>query len=61
MDKLTLIDSDVLIDVSRDVTTAIKRIESEEQYSILAISVITQMKLFIECRNENEMRVPDHF
>lgn len=58
---LILIDSDVLIDVSRGVPEAVEtlqRIESEDEP---AISIVTQMELIVGCRDLRELRSLEKF
>ncbi|MBN1351925.1 type II toxin-antitoxin system VapC family toxin [candidate division KSB1 bacterium] len=61
MDDHILVDTDILIDVSRQENTAIKRLINEEKRSNLAISVITQMELIVGCRNKAELRILSSF
>lgn len=51
----------MLIDASRGVNEAITCLELIEQQSSLAISVITQMELFIGCRDKAEIRTVEGF
>jgi predicted nucleic acid-binding protein len=58
---LILIDSDILIDVSRTVPEALdtlRRILDEDEP---AISVVTQMELIVGCRNRRELRSLEAF
>lgn len=57
----TLIDTDILIDVGRGETLAIKYLQEMEQRSFLAISAITQMELLVGCNNKREQRAVDQF
>ncbi|MDY6805879.1 MAG: type II toxin-antitoxin system VapC family toxin [Cyanobacteriota bacterium] len=52
---MVLVDTDILIDVSRNIETAIIRLEIEEQKSQITISAITQMELIVGCRNKLEL------
>lgn len=61
MTNLVIVDTDVLIDASRGVNEAIACLEQIEQQSSLAISVITQMELFIGCRDKAELRTVEGF
>lgn len=61
MTDLVIVDTDVLIDASRAVTEAIACLELIEQQSSLAISVITQMELFIGCRDKAELHTIESF
>lgn len=53
---LTIVDTDVLIDVSRNDAHAIAFLSDLETNSQLAISSITQMELIVGCRNKTELR-----
>ena len=44
MNDLILIDTDILIDVSRKIPTAINRLEMEDKKAKFEISVITKME-----------------
>ena len=61
MSTMTIVDTDILIDAARQVSEAVDRLDDIEQRSALAISVITQMELFVGCRNKAELRNTDHF
>jgi hypothetical protein len=56
-----LIDTDILIDVSRGIPVAINRLQSAANNSILAISTITQMELIVGCRNKTELQNLEKF
>ena len=53
---LTIVDSDILIDVARGEADAIKCLLHMEQTSTLAISAISQMELIVGCRNKKELQ-----
>jgi predicted nucleic acid-binding protein len=59
--NLSVIDSDILIDVGRNVKTAIERLNEERKTSITAISAVTQMELIVGCRNKTELKYLDKF
>ena len=61
MKQKLLIDTDILIDVSRGISIAINRLKSEANNSILAISTITQMELLVGCRNKTELQNLEKF
>jgi predicted nucleic acid-binding protein len=61
MDKLIIIDTDILIDVGRKVKEAIDRIDNEEKTSALGISIVTQMELIVGCRNKKELNALNRF
>ena len=56
-----LVDTDILIDISREIPTAINRIKQEEIKNQLCISVITQMELIVGCRNKMEQQKLNKF
>jgi predicted nucleic acid-binding protein len=51
-----LIDTDILIDVSRNISGAINRLKIEEEKVKLCISVVTNMELVVGCRNKIELQ-----
>jgi len=55
VNALTIVDTDVLIDAASQISKAIDCLNGFEQNSMLAISVITQMELFVGCRNKTEL------
>lgn len=61
MKQKLLVDTDILIDVSRGITTAINRLKLEANTSTLAISTITQMELIVGCRNKTELQHLEKF
>ncbi len=61
MKQNLLIDTDILIDVSRGIPTAINRLKLEANTSTLAISSITQMELIVGCRNKTELQNLEKF
>lgn len=61
MKQKLLVDTDILIDVSREIPIAINRLQSEANNSILAISTITQMELIVGCRNKTELQNLEKF
>jgi predicted nucleic acid-binding protein len=58
---LTIVDTDILIDVARGDTDAIDCLLRLEQTSPLAISAVTQMELMTGCRNKRELRDLEQF
>lgn len=56
-----LVDTDILIDFSRNIPTAVSRIKTEEKKAKLSISVITNMELIIGCRNKIELQKLNKF
>lgn len=61
MTEPAIVDTDVLIDVGRDVEEAIASLEQIEERSTLTISVVTQMELLIGCQNRTELRQLERF
>lgn len=59
--SVTVVDTDILIDAGRQVREAVACLNGIEQNSVLAISVITQMELFVGCRNKTELRAIERF
>ena len=55
MNALTIVDTDVLIDAALQISKAIDCLDGLEQNSMLSVSVITQMELFVGCRNKTEL------
>lgn len=66
MDELTVaalvvIDTDILIDASREVIEALDCLDQLERSATLAVSVITEMELIVGCRNKTELRTLGRF
>lgn len=59
--SVTVVDTDILIDAARQVREAVDCLQQIEQQSALAVSVITQMELFVGCRNKAELRTTERF
>ena len=55
MSERILIDTDILIDISRSIPNAIERLTLEEEIYELCISVVTEMELITGCRNKIEL------
>lgn len=58
---MILVDTDILIDVSRQVAEAMACVEWMETHLAMAISVITQMELLVGCRNKTKLRKTESF
>lgn len=56
MTALVVVDTDILIDASRDVSEALDCLDQLERNATLAVSVITEMELIVGCRNKTELR-----
>ncbi|MFZ1702347.1 MAG: type II toxin-antitoxin system VapC family toxin [Pyrinomonadaceae bacterium] len=52
--SLTIIDTDILIDEARGISTAADFLNRISSNAVLAISVVTQMELTVGCRNKTE-------
>jgi predicted nucleic acid-binding protein len=61
MDNFTLVDTDILIDVGRNINAAVKCLEAEEQVVTVGLSIVTQMELIVGCRNKKELNALDRF
>lgn len=59
--SFTVIDTDILIDAGRGIQDAINCLQSLNQQSSLAVSIVTQMELTIGCRNKTELQTLDVF
>jgi predicted nucleic acid-binding protein len=59
--RVTLVDTDILIDAGRDVPEAINSLKDIKANSTLTISIITQMELMVGCRNKSELQKLDKF
>lgn len=59
--SVTLVDTDILIDAALQISEAVNCLDSLENTSTLAVSVITQMELIVGCRNKSELRKMDQF
>jgi predicted nucleic acid-binding protein len=59
--QCVLVDTDVLIDVLRQVETTISMLKSATITASPIISAVTQMELIVGCRNAVELRSLDRF
>ena len=50
MSILTIVDTDILIDVGREVPAAAECLVRIEDHSVPAVSIISQMELLVGCR-----------
>jgi predicted nucleic acid-binding protein len=57
----TIVDTDILIDAGRGVGEAISCLQDIERKSALATSAVTQMELFVGCRNKTELLEVEKF
>lgn len=54
-------DTDILIDVGRDIPEAIAYLNQLESQSTVVVSTIVQMELIIGCQTKSELRKVDRF
>jgi predicted nucleic acid-binding protein len=57
----TLVDTDILIDAGRGANDAVTCLQRLGSQSTLAVSAITQMELFIGCRDKSELQKVEKF
>jgi len=58
---MLIVDTDILIDVGRNVNDAVNCLQQIEQKFSVAVSSVTQMELIIGCRNKNELHSLEQF
>ena len=58
---LIVLDTDILIDVSRNVAEAVNALQRIMDEDEPAITIITQMELVVGCRNQRELRALEVF
>jgi len=56
-----IVDTDILIDVGRNVDKAVSFLDKIEKEFTPIISVVTQMELIVGCRNKKELSALDKF
>jgi predicted nucleic acid-binding protein len=61
LSDFTIVDTDILIDAGRGDAQAIDCLQRIGQQSLLAASVVTQMELFVGCRNKAELMYVETF
>ena len=61
MADFIIVDTDILIDAGRGVSEAITCLQDIERKSSLAAGVVTQMELFVGCRNKTELLEVERF
>ena len=61
MTNPTIIDTDILIDTSRNKSEAIDYLQNLQASSTLAISAVTQMELIVGCTNKADLRKVENF
>jgi predicted nucleic acid-binding protein len=57
----TIVDTDILIDLSRGVQEAVNCLQNLNASSSLAISIVTQMELMVGCANKAELHILENF
>jgi predicted nucleic acid-binding protein len=55
MTALNIVDTDILIDVGRQVDKALRYLTRLEETGAVAISAVSQMELIVGCRNKEEL------
>jgi predicted nucleic acid-binding protein len=58
---LTIVDSDILIDVARGDGDTINCLLGLEKTSVLAVSAVTHLELIVGCRNKTELKDLEKF
>jgi hypothetical protein len=61
MSKRVLVDTDIFIDVGRDVSKAIEYLQELESNFNVVVSTIVQMELIVGCQNKKELRKVERF
>jgi predicted nucleic acid-binding protein len=61
MTNLTIVDTDIIIDVGRGVIEAVNCLQNLKANSGLAISIVTQMELIVGCANKAELQTLEKF
>jgi predicted nucleic acid-binding protein len=59
--NFTVVDTDILIDAGRGVVQAVNCLQEIERKSALAASVVTQLELFVGCRDKTELHGVEKF
>ncbi len=61
MPDTIVVDTDILIDIGRDIRDARDYLSELGREKTLAISMITNLELIVGCRNKSELALLDHF
>ena len=61
MSECVLVDTDILIDIGRDVSKAIEYLQQIESQSDVVVSAVTQMELIIGCQDKTELHKVEQF
>jgi predicted nucleic acid-binding protein len=59
--RVTIVDTDILIDAGRGIHEAIECLKDIKAKSTLAVSAVTHMELIVGCRNKSEVQKLDKF
>lgn len=61
MSNTIVIDTDILIDVGRNIKQALDYLKKCKYQTVLTVSIITKMELVVGCRNKNELHNMEKF
>lgn len=61
MADAVVVDTDILIDVGRDIEQAVNYLDALVEQMALAVSVVTEMELIVGCRDKAELRKVERF
>ena len=61
MSNKVLVDTDIFIDIGREVSQAIEYLQRLETGATVVVSTVTQMELIIGCQNKTELRKVESF
>ncbi len=61
MSERVLVDSDILIDVSRGISATTGLFSTTTQTARILISAVVQMELLVGCRNQSERQITERF
>ena len=61
MTERVLVDSDILIDVSRGISATTGLLSTTTQTARILISAVVQMELLVGCRNQSERQITERF
>ena len=61
MSKKVLVDTDIFIDIGRDVSEAIEYLQQLEAQSTVVVSTVVQMELIVGCQSKSELRKVERF
>lgn len=61
MTERVLVDSDILIDVSRGISATTGLFSTTTQTARILISAVVQMELLVGCRNQSERQITERF